>query len=75
MDPSHYAVGAEGTKYQNRAEQVPKKFQQGMVDDTISNRDYLFALLKNKKHPDLRVAMCSSLTQRPVIQSSYSFVS
>jgi hypothetical protein len=60
-NPSNYAVGPKGGKYQNRAGKVPKEFQQGMVDDTITNRDYLFTLLKNKTHPNLRIAMCSSL--------------
>jgi hypothetical protein len=60
-DPSNYATGPERGKYQNRAKAVPKEFQQGMVDDTITNRDYLFTLLKNKTHRDLRIAMCSSL--------------
>jgi hypothetical protein len=62
-DVSTYAVFTQDQKYTNRAKIIPKQIQQGLVDDTITNRDYVLQLLaKRGKYPDLRVAMSSSLT-------------
>jgi hypothetical protein len=49
-------------KYDNRAKNIPEEAQQILVKDTVGNREYVLELLKNKgAHPEVRLAMCSSL--------------
>jgi hypothetical protein len=49
-------------KYDNRAKNIPEEAQQILVKDTVDNRKYMLELLKNKgAHPEVRLAMCSSL--------------
>ena len=60
-DVSQYAVKTENNRYTSRAARLAPEIQKLMVEDTVDNRDYVLKLLKNKRHPDVRLAMCSSL--------------
>ncbi len=48
-------------KYEFRVNCINQDFQKDLVKDTILNREYVLKLLKNKKYPYVRLAMCSSL--------------
>lgn len=61
VDASRYAVHTPTNKYTNRAAAMPKGVNRLIVEDTINNRDYVLRLLKARKYPKVRVAMCSSL--------------
>ncbi|WP_218509174.1 hypothetical protein [Variovorax sp. dw_308] len=63
-DASQYATTLV-SKYKYRSESLTEKsagIGKLMVEDTIDNRKYVLKLLNNRAaHPDLRLAMCSSL--------------
>jgi hypothetical protein len=62
INASDYALRLNN-KLDFRANQLSRysEVQNDMVDDTVENRDYVLKLLSNRRHPDVRVAMCSSL--------------
>jgi hypothetical protein len=48
-------------KYEFRVNCINQDVQKDLVKDTILNREYVLKLLKNKKYPYVRLAICSSL--------------
>jgi hypothetical protein len=49
------------SKYNTRAQNIPKDAQETLVGDTVDNREYMLKLLRNRAYPNVRLAMCSSL--------------
>ena len=49
------------SKYNTRAQNIPKDAQETLVEDTVDNREYMLKLLRNRANQNVRLAMCSSL--------------